>query len=113
MIDDLRQAINEMVVRGLEPAAIVMTPPQLKRLMAQCSPHDLYPADRMEGSGFSFEGLPIWRSWHLTGPCVVSRVVLDGLRRGGTHPGYPASWHSSLQSETAIAQKTDLEPFLF
>lgn len=80
MRDEISQAICEMVTRGIEPAAIIMTPTQLKALQRECSPQNRMEFNH-QGSGWEFEGLPIWRSWHITGPSVVEMSVLAVLRR--------------------------------
>ncbi len=113
MRDEISQAICEMVTRGIKPAAIVMTPTQLKRFMLACSPQDQMYFERSgepTGTGWTFEGLPIWRSWHLTGPCVLSREVFRGLRRGGTR-NLPAP--STVYEALTEIENTDLDPFLF
>lgn len=89
MRDEISQAICEMITHGIEPAAIIMTPVQLKRLLALFKTDENW-LERFDtkdnpapaGSGWAFEGLPIWRSLHLSGPSVVDRYTLSLLRQG-------------------------------
>lgn len=111
MRDEISQAICEMVTRGIKPAAIIMTPTQLKAFQRELSTQDRMEFNH-QGSGWEFEGLPIWRSWHLTGPSVVSREVFQGLRRGGTYNLEPYARCEAATALVAIEQ-TDLDPFLF
>lgn len=80
MRDEINQAICEMIARGIAPAAIIMTPTQLKAFQREMSTQDRMEFNH-QGSGYEFEGLPIWRSWHMTGPSVVDLSVLALLLR--------------------------------
>lgn len=79
MLDQVRQQINELVTKDQTLGAIIMTPLEMTRFMSQCKAGEL---DRCgEGSGWSFEGLTIWRSFEIAGPTVVSREVFKVLER--------------------------------
>lgn len=78
MLEQVQQQIAEMVARGYEPGGIVMTPPEMKRFMNEArSSHMEVVSD---GSGWAFMGLPLYRSWEISGPAVVSRDVLRAMR---------------------------------
>lgn len=113
MIEDLQREITMMVAKGYEPGGIVMTPLQMTRFMAEVerdthlrrSPND-------DGSGWEFAGLPIYRSFEISGPTVVSHEVLDALRKMGRGrvvalPGM----HMTVCASAAV--DADLDPVLF
>lgn len=104
MIETIKLQLLEMVARGIEPAAIVGSPPQIKRLFAECRQGELHPDPRKDsGSGWTFEGLPVWRCWEIGGPCVVSYEVLKVLRRE-----YRTHWGSVAADEPVSRAQTDL-----
>lgn len=83
MGDRIRQQACEMVVKGHTPGGIIMTPPEMMRFMNECSriPSMRPLNDPNAPSGWSFESLPIARSYEIAGPAVVSREVWDVLCR--------------------------------
>ena len=112
MFDDARREISEMIARGLEPAAIIMTPKNQTRFLAEPDPsRSLHRDDRGRGSGWAFEGLPIYRSWEISGPCVVTADVLRVLLKAGRHRR-SLDLHESL-TEPAVYVENDLDPILF
>ena len=79
MHEEITKQLVELVTRDHEMGGIIMTPPQMNRLLKDVPVHKMTKAD--EGSGWAYEGVPIYRSWEIVGPCVVSRQVLALLRR--------------------------------
>lgn len=101
MLETIRQQIAGMVAHGHEPAAIIMTPWELKRFIAQTHPGDLRRSPA--GSGYELEGLPIYRSWEISGPAIVSREVLALLRRE-----YRTHWLPGDYEQPARRAQSDL-----
>lgn len=80
---DIDQMIAEMVRDDYHPGGIVMSPRQMTRMMAGASPEarsGLYHSGDSP-SGWEYQGLPIARSYEVSGPCVVSRDVWKAMRK--------------------------------
>lgn len=106
MWTDIDQMIAEMVRDGYEPGAVIGSPGQIKRILARRVDH--LHDDPDSPSGWVYQGLPIARSYEVSGPCVVSREVYNALRKCGRvryTDGYSAL-------ATAIARPTE-DPILF
>ena len=74
--------VAEMISRGPTPAAWVMSPPQLLRLRRSVNSDnalwfDLDPKER--GSGYSLLGLPVYRSWCISGVTLLDDHALKVL----------------------------------
>lgn len=97
MHEDIQAQLRDMIVRSGDalPGAIIMSPTRMKRFLNE-------PLVRFtrtsEGSGWAFEGVPIYRSWEIIGPAVVSKFVLRTL---------------FAQSALCKSALKDYEPLLF
>lgn len=84
MIEQLRQDLAFFSAMNT-PAAIVMTPKQLMRFSREYNENGEGPFDLLNrvpiGSGWLFEGIPIWRSHIISGPAIFESQVFAGLRR--------------------------------
>lgn len=78
VIADLREQVLYMVAGGNEPAAIVATPKTLSLLLPRWL-DERHPSDNGEGSGWKVLGLPVYRSWDIAGPTVISKSMLGWL----------------------------------
>lgn len=107
MNSELSRLLVDMVTAGHTPAAIIMSPTQMRRWLRDARP-DLNTTS--EGSGWSFEHIPIYRSYEIVGPAVVSRDVLKALRKMGRSRNASQTMHASLL-ETAV--EVQLEPIIF
>lgn len=110
-MDEIVQQVAEMIRDGHEPAAIIMSPWQLRRFLNECGRGpDLHYSEAEEGSGWAFSGLTIWRSREIGGPTVVSRDVFHALRRRGRWGASPAM-KEALSALDEV--RTDWTPLLF
>lgn len=106
---DIDQMIAEMVRDGYDPGAIIGSPVQIKRLLAQFPKPDVLYAGETVLSGWVYKGLPIARSYEVSGPCVVSREVYGALKKCG-RVRYPDGGQSALAASIALATE---DPILF
>lgn len=78
-VDTLTRQLIEMAGRH-EIGAIIMTPPEMMKLIGDPAAKE-HLSKGPEGSGWTFQNCPIYRSWEISGPAVVSREVLALLKR--------------------------------
>jgi len=76
MAEDLREQIRRMLAHGDTPHAIVASPVVLSRLLPDWGSVASLPRGG-GGSGWHLWGLPIWRSWEIGGPTVISKALFD------------------------------------
>jgi hypothetical protein len=115
MTHDIEKQLADMFSSGREPGAIIMTPPQLRRWLNELShtPGNKLDFDDIKGSsGWKFMSVPIYRSWEIVGPCVVTMDVRDALLKMGRYPRVGAS-RGPMHAATAVVPMQDLEPLLF
>lgn len=108
--NDIDKMVYEMLRDGYEPAGIVGSPVQLKRLVAELPANELAQPST-SGGGYQYKGLPIFRSHEVSGPCVVSRDVLRAMR--GWERAEPVGLTSYIGDPYKIAEKTRTNTVLF
>ncbi len=114
MIEDLKTQLAEFATKNT-PAGIVMSPWQLRRLMAERDAADYINPSPIDDR-YTFMGLPIWRSWEITGPAVVSHDVLKALRKMGRWIDAPVDKGGGTMQTTLLdsaVANPQLDPVLF
>lgn len=112
---ELDRSIAAMIAAGFAPGAIIMEPTQMKHWLKTVRELVDPEAQALQfdpggASGWSYKGLPLYRSYEIAGPTVVSEDVLRMLLKAGRHRLSPVGLHSSLV-ETAAEAK--LDPIIF
>lgn len=113
MRDQIDQQAAEMARDGREPAAIIMSPRQLMRFKNVLDlARGLSFVDDHTCSGYAYKGLTIYRSFEISGPCVVTADVLRVLLKAGRY-SMGASASSLAETSALTDVNSDFEPVLF
>ncbi len=108
---DLQTQIGQMIAHGATPRAVVMTPFQLKFYLSKMDANSTQLISH-EGSGWTVFGLPIYRSWRISGPAVLDDIMLKGLLRATVFKS--AEMHTYIgEVEKIVPVERDHDPILF
>lgn len=109
MLDDLQRQALEMITHGHTPGAIIVSPPEMKRLLREAGANVMF-GEGAEGSGWQCIGLPVYRCWEIGGPTVVSVDVLNAMR-GWTRDRYRGDLRTQFAG--TAAELLEASPLLF
>lgn len=115
MLDQLDREILEVATR-VTPGAIITSPRQMMSFLhdAGRDVERMHKLNRCADcpSGWDYNGLPLWRSWEISGPAVVSVDVLKLLRRARRYTHLGAS-DQQVEARGSTAAEQQLAPVLF